>query len=101
MYMIDARYTYWPKDLSHGSLKHYTSRRALCSPGTLRDRINLSKVCATALEKEVIMLEGQPTITDPRIARLLQRLQRPVNAWYQALREVSMGRGGAERFGDR
>jgi hypothetical protein len=49
----------------------------------LRDRINLSKVCATALEKEVIMLEGQPTITDPRIARLLQRLQSTRECWYQ------------------
>src|SRR5881227_2192917 len=49
----------------------------------LRDRINLSKVCATALEKEVIMLEGQPTITDPRIARLIQRLQSTRERWYQ------------------
>jgi hypothetical protein len=48
----------------------------------LRDRINLSKVCATALEKEVTMLEGQP-ITDPRIARLLQRLQGARERWYQ------------------
>jgi hypothetical protein len=49
----------------------------------LRDRINLSKVCATALEKEVTMLEGQPNITDPRIARLLQRLQSTRERWYQ------------------
>ena len=49
----------------------------------LRDRINLSKVCATALEKEVIMLEGQPPITDPRIARLLQRLQSARERWHQ------------------
>ena len=49
----------------------------------LRDRINLSKVCATALEKEVIMLEGQPTITDPRIARLIQRLQSTRERWHQ------------------
>lgn len=49
----------------------------------LRDRINLSKVCATALEKEVTMLEGQPPITDPRIARLLQRLQGTRERWYQ------------------
>src|ERR1700681_1995019 len=48
----------------------------------LRDRIHLSKVCATALEKEVTMLEGQP-ITDPRIARLLQRLQGTRERWYQ------------------
>src|SRR5579859_1117815 len=49
----------------------------------LRDRINLSKVCALALEKEVKMLEGQPNITDPRIARLLQRLQSTRERWYQ------------------
>jgi ribosome modulation factor len=49
----------------------------------LRDRINLSKVCAIALEKEVTMLEGQPSITDPRIARLLQRLQSTRERWHQ------------------
>ena len=49
----------------------------------LRDRINLSKVCAVALEKEVTMLEGQPTITDPRIAQLLQRLQSTRERWRQ------------------
>lgn len=49
----------------------------------LRDRINLSKVCATALEKEVTMLEGQPAITDPRIAQLLQRLQSTRERWHQ------------------
>ena len=49
----------------------------------LRDRINLSKVCALALEKEVTMLEGQPNISDPRIARLLQRLQSTRERWHQ------------------
>jgi hypothetical protein len=49
----------------------------------LRDRINLSKVCATALEKEVTMLEGKPNITDPRIVRLVQRLQSMRERWYQ------------------
>lgn len=49
----------------------------------LRDRINLSKVCAVALEKEVTMLEGQPNISDPRIARLLQRLQSTRERWHQ------------------
>lgn len=49
----------------------------------LRDRINLSKVCATALEKEVKMLEGQPPISDPRIAQLLQRLQSTRERWHQ------------------
>ena len=49
----------------------------------LRDRINLSKACATALEKEVTMLEGHPPITDPRIAQLLQRLQSTRERWHQ------------------
>jgi ribosome modulation factor len=57
----------------------------------LRDRINLSKVCATALEKEVIMLEGQPPITDPRIARLLQRLQSARERWHQRGYEDGIG----------
>src|SRR5260370_15352804 len=41
----------------------------------LPDRINLSKVCAMALEEGVTMLEGQPNITDPSIAHLLPHLQ--------------------------
>jgi hypothetical protein len=49
----------------------------------IRDRINLSKVCANALEKEVAMLERQPNITDPRIAQLLKRLQGTKERWYQ------------------
>src|SRR5690349_16319221 len=53
----------------------------------LRDRINLSKVCANALEKEVAMLERQPNITDPRIAQLLKRLQGTKERWYQRGRE--------------
>jgi ribosome modulation factor len=57
----------------------------------LRDRINLSKVCATALEKEVMMLEGQPPITDPRIAQLLQRLQSTRERWHQRGYEDGIG----------
>jgi ribosome modulation factor len=49
----------------------------------LRDRINLSKVCATALEREATMLEEQPAFTDPRIARLVQRLQSTRERWHQ------------------
>src|SRR2546429_9966309 len=48
----------------------------------LRDRINLSKVCATALEKEGTMLEGQPNITDPRIGHLLPRPQSTRQSWH-------------------
>jgi hypothetical protein len=57
----------------------------------LRDRINLSKVCATALEREVTMLEGQPPITDPRIAQLLQRLQSTRERWHQRGYEDGIG----------
>jgi ribosome modulation factor len=57
----------------------------------LRDRINLSKVCATALEREVAMLEGQPPITDPRISQLLQRLQSTRERWHQRGYEDGIG----------
>src|SRR5260370_4666576 len=56
----------------------------------LRDRINLSKVCATALEKAVTRLEGQPPITDPRIAQLLQPLQRTRERSYQRGHEAAI-----------
>src|SRR2546426_2385373 len=42
----------------------------------LRDRVNVSKVCAIALEKELAMLEGTLTTTDPKLQRLVTRLQR-------------------------
>ena len=41
----------------------------------LRDRVNVSKVCATALEKELAMLEGTLTTLDPKLQRLVTRLQ--------------------------
>jgi len=48
-----------------------------------RDRLNISKTCANALEKELTMLGGRRPITDPRIAQLLQRLQGTRERWYQ------------------
>jgi len=48
-----------------------------------RDRLNISKTCANALEKELTMLEGRRPITDPKIAQLLQRLQGTRERWYQ------------------
>jgi hypothetical protein len=39
-----------------------------------RDRVNVSKVCATALEKELAMLEGTLTTMDPKLQRLVTRL---------------------------
>jgi hypothetical protein len=55
-----------------------------------RDRVNFSRVCARALEKELAMLEGQATIENPRLQRLIHRLQRlqgNQERWYQRGRE--------------
>jgi hypothetical protein len=49
----------------------------------VRDRLNISKICANALEKELSMLEGRRPITDPKIAKLLQRLLGDRERWYQ------------------
>lgn len=42
----------------------------------LRDRVNVSKVCAIALAKELDMLEGRTAMVDnPKVHRLIERLQ--------------------------
>ena len=42
----------------------------------LRDRVNVSKVCAIALAKELDMLEGHTTLTaNPKAQRLIERLE--------------------------
>jgi hypothetical protein len=48
----------------------------------LQDRINVSRVCATALEKEIAMLEATPVEADPEVQRLLRRLQTVKERWY-------------------
>jgi hypothetical protein len=52
----------------------------------LRDRVNASKVCAAALEKELDMVEG-PTlvsdVADAKVARLIERLRGEREKWYQ------------------
>jgi hypothetical protein len=53
----------------------------------LRDRINASKVCAGALEKELDMIEGRPALADPDIERLLSRLEGTRERWYGRGRE--------------
>src|SRR5918996_4820703 len=56
----------------------------------LRDRVNASKVCASALEKELDMIEGRTDaagIGDPDIAQLLRRLQSLRDRWYDRGRE--------------
>jgi hypothetical protein len=40
-----------------------------------RDRVNVSRVCAVALEKELAMIEKSLTTMDPRLHRLVTRLQ--------------------------
>jgi hypothetical protein len=49
----------------------------------LRDRINVSRVCAIALEKELDMLEARPAVTEPRLERLVRRLQTRHEKWYR------------------
>ena len=53
----------------------------------LQDRINVSRVCAAALEREVAMLEATPTGTDPDVQRLLRRLQTVKERWYDRGRQ--------------
>ncbi|MGH2368332.1 MAG: hypothetical protein ACRDI2_09035, partial [Chloroflexota bacterium] len=53
----------------------------------LRDRVNVSKICAIAVERELDMLEGRTTIADPRIEQLIQRLQSAQERWRQRGRE--------------
>src|SRR5688572_12391845 len=53
----------------------------------LRDRVNASKVCASALEKELDMIEGRIAPADPDIERLVQRLLGSRERWYDRGRE--------------
>lgn len=52
----------------------------------LRDRVNASKVCAAALEKELTMVEGPALVednTETKVARLVERLRDDREKWYQ------------------
>jgi hypothetical protein len=57
----------------------------------LRDRVNASKVCAAALEKELAMVEG-PTLvednTETKVARLVERLRGDREKWYERGRQA-------------
>ncbi len=48
----------------------------------VRDRVNVSRVCTTALEKELSMIEARPSIADPKIAQLVERLKGTTQRWY-------------------
>lgn len=47
----------------------------------VRDRINASKVCAQALEREIDMIETKPAVADPAVQRAIQRLQTTADKW--------------------
>jgi hypothetical protein len=47
----------------------------------LRERMNLSEVCAVALEREAAMAEAQPRSEDPDIQGLVARLRRAEEVW--------------------
>jgi hypothetical protein len=53
----------------------------------LRERVNISKVCTAALEKEVAMLEVRPAGPDPELESLIRRLKPVADRWYQRGRE--------------
>ena len=53
----------------------------------LRDRVNASKVCAGALEKELDMIEARPAPTDPEVEHLVARLQGLRERWYDRGRQ--------------
>jgi hypothetical protein len=57
-----------------------------------RERINVSRVCAGALERELDRLEGRPGPDDPEAARLLARLLGTRERWYRR------GRGDGRRW---
>src|SRR6266542_5133217 len=48
----------------------------------LRYRVNASKVCTSALENELEMIEGRPALADPDIERLLSRMEGTRERWY-------------------
>jgi len=53
----------------------------------LQDHINVSRVCAAALEKEVAMLEATPVGADADVQSMLRRLQTAKERWHQRGRE--------------
>ncbi len=80
-----------------------TIRLSVTIPSTLherlegmRDRVNVSKVCTVALEKELNMLEARPSIADPKIAQLVERLKGSTQRWYDHGHEDGMQWGVAE-----
>jgi hypothetical protein len=51
---------------------------------SVRDRINVSKVCATALQREYDMIAGtSAAVADPAVAQAIARLQTDADRWYR------------------
>jgi len=48
----------------------------------VRERVNVSRVCTVALERELNMLEAKPSVADPKIAQLVERLKGSKQRWY-------------------
>ncbi len=59
----------------------------------VRDRVNVSKVCAVALEKELDMIQARPLIGDPKIAQLVERLNGTSQRWYDLGHEDGLAWG--------
>lgn len=56
----------------------------------LRDRLNASRVCAVALEKELDVVEGRPAtaeVTEAQVDRLVERLRSARDRWYERGRQ--------------
>ncbi|HEX2037229.1 MAG TPA: hypothetical protein VHS99_23880 [Chloroflexota bacterium] len=49
----------------------------------VRERINVSRVCAAALERELDMLEARPGPADPEIEAVIQRFRAAADRWLE------------------
>jgi len=56
------------------------------------DRVNVSRVCVAALERELGVREARPTVDAGQLERLVQRLQSNRERWSER------GRGDGERW---
>jgi len=47
----------------------------------VRDRLNVSRVCATALERELAVLEARPASTSPDVGHMIDRIRTTAERW--------------------
>jgi hypothetical protein len=68
----------------------------------LEDRVNASKVCAIAIEKELNVIETRPEATDPDIQQVIARFQSSSEKWrqrgYQDGREWAIKKASREEL---